>query len=96
MSKEVLCKDCKYAKERSIINRVIHGYMFARCERPKPMPEGEPEFDRVTGKLIKRKVKHVFCSSEREAYAEEYCGHEGKFWVPKSKEYLFTYIKRLP
>ena len=92
--KEVHCKDCKFASEKSLGNRLLFGFKYAKCTRTAK-PDNSPEYELVTGKPNKPTTKVEYCASERRGLGEDKCGAEGKFWVPKHKKDFFTYLTRI-
>ena len=99
MNKEnpVFCTDCVHSYYRYNPKALLHRLLVGRdanmyCRKSE---EKYTEFNSVTGK---KRITAAYrtlmtCRMERQ-FINDCCGPEGKFWVPKHKKDLFTYLKR--
>jgi len=77
----------------TFFERIIpNGSMSAKCAATEEV--SEPEYNLISGKLIKPKPKLDYCGSARSAFRDD-CGLMGRHWKPKNKNGLFLYLKRV-
>lgn len=93
MSEIVLCKDCvhKFVKWYDYAFSLINPSAFTLCK--KGWTEPAEKIDPVSGK--ENKGYYVSAAIERARLSKERCGPTGKYWEPKNKKHLFTYLKRI-
>lgn len=96
MQERVLCKDCVH----SFVP--LRDWLFALGENKslytlcrKAWVEPIENFDPVTGPEIQA-GHYRRCLLERSNMIKENrCGEIGRYWTPKNKKHLFTFIKRI-
>ena len=87
MAEQLLCKDCTHFRFPFLDRIKGLSNVYGTC---KLTTSTEVEYDYVNGKDRSRIVLKN-ASIERK-YGE--CGAEGKFWVTKKKNLLFTLLKK--
>ena len=99
MSEQVRCKDCKHSF-RTIGSFIVFGSGKYAWKCRRSFIPAYTEFDPVTGP---KKIKGGYdgCSIARigndrlNELAPNRCGESGRFWEPKHKTGLFTFIKHV-
>lgn len=96
MSDHVLCKDCVHSFvpfKDWLFAFGDNKSLYTLCR--KSWVEPTENFDPVTGPQL-QKGRYRQCLIERRNMSQENrCGEKGKYWTPKDKKHLFTFIKRI-
>ena len=86
-NKELLCKDCKFARASFMTRLANFSYGFS-CTIPEAWVE--PEYDPVVG-TTKEGYFHV---ARVMRGIHEPCGPDAKKWVPNSTKKVFLMLKK--
>ena len=95
MSETVLCKDCTHSF-RPITDWISHGSReYAYSCRKSFKPEHVESNLIIGSKKIKANYEKCVVARIGRSDRDDRCGEAGKWWTPKDKKDLFTYIKRI-
>ena len=87
----VTCLSCKHCYRSLIAILVRFDPTFAKCKRSASTTTS---FDPVTGKT-NTVTGMDYCSTQRKFRGDDFCGADGKHWLPKNNKDLFKLIKRI-
>jgi hypothetical protein len=95
MNETVLCKDCSHSFRKFKDWFILGSNEYAYTCRKSFKPEHFEPSPVVGAKKIEAKYESCAVARVGRPDRDDRCGETGKWWTPKDKKDLFTYIKRI-